>query len=56
MTQNTPHNNACQGLAAPHDQYSSSIQTLTVGTVIKTVQSFLQESRTVPPIGNFTLP
>jgi hypothetical protein len=28
----------------------------TVGTGIEPVQSFLKESRTVPPIGNFTLP
>jgi hypothetical protein len=37
---------------------SSSIQTITVGTVIETVQpvALATGSRTIPPIGNFTLP
>jgi hypothetical protein len=37
---------------------SSSIQTLTVGAVVSTAQSGddLPESRTLPPVGNFTLP
>ena len=34
----------------------SSIRTLTVGTGVSPVQSLLRESRTLPPVGNCTLP
>lgn len=35
---------------------SSTIQTITVGIGITPIQSHKKELRTIPPIGNFTLP